>query len=267
MISLNGVEVEFKKFPNNETYFDTEKLKVKLANTIGMKYEEDGDLIKLMILKKHLDNTGVNVNQLNMYYVPYSRMDRAEGTMPFSLKYITEFINSLNFKVVKIVEPHSDVTPALLNNCQVSKSLDDMFKAVKLRINFDEENDYIYFPDVTAYKRYSHLHSKNQLIGLKKRNFETGKLTDLKIIGEVNQGAKVLMVDDLCSRGGTFVWGAEELKKLGAGSMFLLTAHCENTILDGNIFKTDLIKEVYTFDTIIDRKNESKRLILIKGEY
>ena len=37
----------------------------------------------------------------------------------FELKLVCDFINSCNFEKVKVFHPHSDVTPALLNNCEI----------------------------------------------------------------------------------------------------------------------------------------------------
>lgn len=266
MIIYNGTEVIFKKFPNNEVYFDTHELNHNSnENFVELKYKNDSDLIQLMILKKHLDGMNKKVS-LIMRYFPYSRMDREEisGGKPFTLKYIAEFINALKFLRVSIVEPHSTVTPALLNNCHQAELIAYRLDKVKKDIAFDDEKDFIYFPDVTAYKRYnSLLKSENYLIGLKERNFDTGKLTNLKIMGKMEKERKVLMLDDLCSAGGTFLWGAEKLKEMGANDMYLFVAHCEETILNGNIFKTDLIKKVFTTNSIIDKKHETERLIFV----
>ena len=46
---------------------------------------------------------------------------------------------------------------------------------------------------------------------------------------------------------------ASQLKKLGAKSVSLVVTHCENTIFDGDIFKTDLIDKVITSDSIVDK--------------
>ena len=46
---------------------------------------------------------------------------------------------------------------------------------------------------------------------------------------------------------------AEKLKELGAGNIDLIVTHCEKTILDGDIPKSDLINKVITTDSIISR--------------
>jgi ribose-phosphate pyrophosphokinase len=122
-------------------------------NTIKFQYETDADLIELMFVKKYIDtrNSGVD---LVITYMPYSRMDRVENESAFTLKYVAEFINELNFDHVTVIEPHSDVTPALFNNCESKFVSVEMFNKVIDEIGFNKECDYVYFPDATSHKRY-----------------------------------------------------------------------------------------------------------------
>lgn len=54
------------------------------------------------------------------------------------------------------------------------------------------------------------------------------------------------MIDDICSKGGTFYYGSKELNKYGCKDMYLYVSHCENTILDGELLKEDsLFKSIY----------------------
>ena len=49
---------------------------------------------------------------------------------------------------------------------------------------------------------------------------------------------------------------AEKLKEIGAKDIYLVVTHCEDTIFDGDILKTDLIKKVYTTDSILSKNCE-----------
>jgi len=258
MIKLNDVTVKFKSFPNKETFFDHNELSVcSNINKIDFKYEDDSDLIKLMFLKKYLDETNGFETYLKIYYLPYSRMDRSENGSPFTLKYVSEFINSLNFDSVEVVEAHSDVSLALLNKSKAIHVSLKLLPRVVEETGFDIDNDYIVFPDATAHKRYGSVSIKNQLTGIKSRNFETGKIESLTLAGEVKkEGFKAILIDDLCSYGGTFLLTAQKLKELGANEIFLLTTHCENSIFDGNVFTTRLIDKVFTTDSILTKQSE-----------
>ncbi|WP_342498216.1 ribose-phosphate pyrophosphokinase [Bacillus sp. FSL M8-0350] len=252
MILLNGKKVDFKTFPNGELLLKKEEVHPKLQNHISLKYENDSDLIKLLILKKYLKQDSA----LTIYYMPYSRMDRSEEGSPFTLKYISDFINELGFTSVEIVEPHSDVTPALINN---SHSNYINFKLIHKVINetkFNPENDYLFFPDAGAAKRYSKMKYPH-LVGYKERDFSTGEIKSLKLVGDMPERKfKAIIVDDLSSYGGTFIKSAMKLREAGASEVYLLVAHAENSIFEGDIFKTELINKVFTTDSLLTKQND-----------
>lgn len=258
MIKVNGREIEFGNFPNNETNMTRDSfkniLKQGLNNQVIFKYTEDADLIKLMFVKEYIDTSHVK-SDLTILYMPYSRMDRSENASPFTLKYISNFINRLKFENVYVVEPHSDVTCALLNNSYAKYINFDLIEKVKEEVDFDEDEDYIVFPDTGASKRYQDMFEKNILIGHKHRNFRTGIIESLEIIGNVTGGKKAIIVDDLSSKGGTFVYTAKELKKLGIEEVYLLVAHAENSIFKGEFRNNqqDVNEEYKTMFGFIDK--------------
>jgi ribose-phosphate pyrophosphokinase len=180
-------------------------------------------------------------------------MDRVEGNSVFTLKYITDFINSLNFKEVIVIEPHSDVTPALLNNCRSVFPSFDILNNVMKEVNFNKDKDYLFFPDQGAAKRYGKTKGFKQLVGFKERDFQTGKINKLQVIGDIQeQGFKVIIQDDLCSYGGTFLMSGNKLKELGASEIYLLVTHCENSIYQGELLKENSpIDKIFTTDSIL----------------
>jgi ribose-phosphate pyrophosphokinase len=266
VILLNGTIVEFEVFPNGETRIKESQIldNVLVRNVVTFKYESDGDLIKLLFTKKYLDEQGA-ISHLKIYYMPYSRMDRKEGNSAFTLKYVSDFINSLGFINVEIMEPHSDVAAALINHSYATYPTIEILDKVIKEIKFSKENDYIFFPDAGAQKRYSKVIGYRQLVGFKKRNFQTGQIEDLQVVGDIGNGAKVLIVDDLCSFGGTFMLSAEKLKELGAAEIYLLVGHCEHSIYKGKILETDLIQKVFTTNTILDKAEHEKIKIFYIG--
>lgn len=255
MIKLNGNIIIFETFPNGETRLITNNIQRSAYNEVSFKYESDSDLIKLMLLKSYLDDLKFNEVRLVIYYMPYSRMDRSENRSPFTLKYVSSFINNLNFHEVKVIEPHSDVTNALLNNVEPIYINFDLLPKVLEDVSFKEDTDYIFFPDAGAQKRYSKLKGFKNLVGHKNRDFKTGEIKQLDVIGEIpSKPFKVVIVDDLSSYGGTFMFSAEKLKELGASEIYLLVAHAENSIFEGKIFNTNLIDKVFTTDTILSKQ-------------
>lgn len=260
MIKLNGREVEFKTFPNGETHFDQTQLMLRVNEEIAsnqkllFKYENDSDLIKLMLLKNYLDAMLLDNVTMFVAYMPYSRMDRSERYSPFTLKYVANFINQLNFKSVVVIEPHSDVTTALLDR-SIAKYINfNLVEKVKEEVDFDEENDYIVFPDNGSAKRYSKMKAKNVIVGHKDRDFQTGEIKGLKLVGDLSaEGDKAIIVDDLSSYGGTFVHTAKALMDEGFEEIYLLVAHAENSIFKKELFK--YIDKVFTTNSILTEQD------------
>ena len=62
--------------------------------------------------------------------------------------------------------------------------------------------------------------------------------------------SKILIVDDICSRGGTFYHSAKALKAAGAKNIYLYISHCEETVLDGDLYKEKLVEKIFTFDPL-----------------
>ena len=249
MILFNDQPIKFKKFPNGETNFEKSEISSKIntqKTKITLKYESDANLFQLFLLKKALWFGA----DLHIPFFPYSRMDRKSDSHVFTLKSVCKFINWLEFDNVHIYEPHSDVTPALLNHCKIHSVTPELL----LKTDFDKENDFVYYPDAGAQKKYADLiKAKNEIFGIKKRDFTTGKLSNPIITSMDEPTGRIFIVDDLCSKGGTFIMAAEDLR-LGNPKITeinLVVAHSEESIFDGDIFKTDLIDHIYTTDSII----------------
>lgn len=261
MIYLNEKKVNVKKFPNGESLINSEDLKVnEETNIIKLKFESDEDITHLIFLKGHLDELNCECI-LEILYMPYSRMDRTEGKTVFTLKYLCKLINSMNFDKVYIYEPHSDVSVALLDRVSIINTSSNIAKKVLekfLKEEKCEEPVYLVYPDAGAEKRYSkQIEYDKVLSASKERDFKTGYIKKLEINGTVDsESFKAIIVDDLCSKGGTFILTAAKLKKMGASEIYLVVTHCEETIFKGDILKTDLIKKVYTTNSILSRKHE-----------
>ena len=116
----------------------------------------------------------------------------------------------------------------------------------------------LFYPDEGAMKRYSAMCDRSYVFGMKKRDWTTGEIKGLTVQGqtELIEGSTVLIVDDICSRGGTFYHSAKALKALGAGEIYLYISHCENSILEGEILTSGLIDRVFTTNSIFTKEHE-----------
>lgn len=252
MIKINGSVVNFETFPNDEVRLELDPILHvgnKMANVL-FKWENDSDFMKLLYLKKELDRYCHRVD-LVITYMPYSRMDRTEGKFAFTLKWVCDFINDLKFDSVIVIDAHSDVTCALLNNSENYIIVKYLFDSIKFG---HAEKIIIYFPDGGAYKKYEKYFNQNYdiVFGNKIRDFKTGKITKLDIVGDIPENSHVVMVDDLCSFGGTFVMSADKImENYKPRQIDLVVGHCEKSIIHGKIFSHSHITNVYTTDSII----------------
>lgn len=264
MITVDGKKLEVTQFPNGESkiIFDNFLRECGCHVDIMMKYEDDRDLIHLMYLKRHIDEFYDIRCNLIIPYMPYSRMDRVEqgSDFIFTLKYISSFINSLNFYTVQIGEPHSDVCIALLNNVTRIDNISARLAESQLRYHNRllkglNKSVYLVYPDAGASKRYYKQIKYDKILTCsKERDFNTGHIKKLSIEGELpSEPFKAIIVDDLCSKGGTFMLTAEKLREIGATEIILVVAHCEKSILEGSIPNSDLIDRVITTDSIISK--------------
>ena len=259
MIKIGGIKVKQGRFPDNTLLakFDPNAEDFEYdrgAIVIEWLYEGDHELFTLICLKRHLERHFSNPEiVLDMPYIPHARMDRVKNDEDiFTLKYFCEVINSLNFKIVWVRDAHSYVSLALLNNVEDPGVKNYVNKAAEL-----SKAEALFFPDEGATKRYSSLTDKPYAFGSKARDWETGQIIGYDIIFSDNiEGKDVLIVDDICSRGGTFLHSAKALKEAGARNIYLYVTHCENTILEGELLTSGLIEKVYTTNSIFTKEHE-----------
>jgi ribose-phosphate pyrophosphokinase len=250
MVSINGTTIGNDCFPNNERVLNSVNFNTKNYD-IEFKYQTDIDISILIMAKKYLDDKFNNPKvTLIMKYVPYSRMDRnIEGYM-FSLKYFCQLINDLKFDRVLILDPHSNVTTALLDRCTEIKMQDNVYKILS-----SVAIDYVFYPDNGAMKRYSEILKTQRpyFYGNKKRNLQTGEIISYELVDCPDiQNKDILIIDDLCAKGFTFYNSAQKLKECGANEIFLYVSHCENSIYNGKLLKSGLITRIFTTDSILN---------------
>ena len=263
MIRVQGKEVIINHFPDGTLHIELDDFYPGFSMdevSIMWNYEKEEELSALIYVTYHLREAGYTHIELLMPYLPNARMDRhVRANEVFTLKYFASVINSLNFASVEILDPHSYVGEALFNNLIVVQPR--VF--IDMTINKITDNNLcVFFPDNGAYKRYSDMVKgikvKDVFYGLKNRDWDSGEILGLDVIGDKEKlkGKNVLIIDDICSRGGTFYHSAKKLKELGADKIYLYVSHCENTILEGDLLNGDLIEKVFTTNSIFTKEHE-----------
>lgn len=130
MIRIQGIKHEFIKFPVGEPHV---KLDLRVGQipeaVVTFKFERSEEIVELLLICDALKRADKLLYRLEMDYVPFGRQDRVavEGEA-FSLKVFCDLINGLGFEKVSILDPHSDVTTALINNVEVMPQEDIFLK-------------------------------------------------------------------------------------------------------------------------------------------
>lgn len=265
MILVNGTPINFTQFPDGTTSFRFDPNSENwydMSTAIYWKYDGDHECILLWYLVNHVRSViGQDTYiHLVMPYIPNARMDRVKAADEvFTLKWFAAFINALHLDEVTVFDPHSNVAPALINNIRVVQPDKDIKQAISA---IDDDNLLLCYPDEGAAKRYSELMEAEYIFGIKHRDWRTGKIERLELTTpEKVVDRTVLIVDDICSRGGTFTHTARALKEAGANDIYLYVSHCENTIADGLVLTDGLIRHVFTTDSIYRGEHENITVI------
>ena len=259
MIKVNGIEIKQDKFPDetllmkfNPAAEEYENIGNNSPILVEWLYENDGELFALICVKGQIDRYFHSRSiVLEMPYIPHARMDRVKNYDDvFTLKYFCNTINSLNFNRVVVRDAHSNVSLALLDNVVEEDIYNYVHKAIVA-----SKAEALYFPDEGAMKRYKNIADEKKMpysFGIKDRDWATGELKGTIVMNkEAIVGKDVLIIDDICSKGGTFFYAAKALKAAGAKSVSLYVTHCEKTIILGEMASTDdLVDHVYTTKSI-----------------
>lgn len=255
MILLDDKPICPSSFPDGTLALRVDVTDKNKKKVIVWNYESDAEMVVLYYVVKHLKDADFSLD-LYMPYIPNARMDRVKNNDEiFTLKYFAEFINSLGFECVYVRDPHSNVSCALINNLKVDNGFKYIMSALS---DINDKEIAMYYPDEGAMKRYSEMITdKPYAFGIKKRDWRSGEIQGIALMNEdIISGKNVLIVDDICSKGGTFYHSAKALKAAGAKDIYLYVTHCENTIFKGELIQSDLIKHIYTTRSIFTLADE-----------
>jgi ribose-phosphate pyrophosphokinase len=271
-IYVNDKHVVFGAYPNGEAVVP--KLDVKPPFTVRLHWENDDDLVRLLLVRGLLGQMWLEANKpghfprLFIDYMPYSRMDRSENGSCFSLQHVTRFIRELNWQTIDVVEPHSDATLALLgDDAHVQNITTKLLPKIMADVGFEKSDDFLVLPDNGAYQRYweqaaNVIGDCHTVVMGKKRDFDTGEIQGLEVDYQMIRGwragsargmvdRKALIFDDLSSRGGTFVAAASVLREqLDFAEVYLLVTHMETVGYTGSLGNSDLITRVFCTDSM-----------------
>lgn len=179
------------------------------------------DLELIVCTTKSLNNLGYKNINLLVPYIIGGRSDRKfeEGSTNYIKDVLAPVINSLNFVEVTTLDPHSDVTEACINNLN-KLNYHPLRSLIPYLQSFNNEiNDIVLIsPDSGASKKVTKLAKDYKLdcdiMYCSKYRNEKGELTDNFIPWDDKYRGKILIiVDDICDGGRTFLNLADDIRK------------------------------------------------------
>ena len=193
------------------------------------------DLELIICAKKVLDSLGVSQVVLHVPYFLGARSDRRfeEGTVHYLKEVICPIINSLKFDAVVVLDPHSDVLEACLDNMV---KIDNHLIVKSALTAIDNKNDArdricLVSPDAGAYKKIFDVAKKfeiNKVItATKVRDLKTGKILHTEVpTPDMHNDIKYVIVDDICDGGRTFTEIAKAIKAVRpTAKIYLVVTH------------------------------------------
>lgn len=222
-------DVEIIKFPGGEPHVKV-KDNSRAIPIVDCRFQNNDDLITAFAVTDALRRKGHKEIELFIPYFPGARQDRVKSYSGEALtcKVYADLINSQNYSKVIIVDPHSDVTPALINNCRVVTQR-DIFCGFKNHLLYEYYG--LIAPDAGARKKTEDAadpyHLNRVYYASKKRDMATGKLSGFSCEAlpssyefSIKKGEETrelqtqyVILDDICDGGGTFIGLAEEIRK------------------------------------------------------
>jgi ribose-phosphate pyrophosphokinase len=220
----------------------------EFSDSLEFRINSYSDLWTLRQIKDVCDYNNQEVN-LHIACLLDAQADRRFNSDESSgLKLVCEFINSMKFKSVSVFHPHNpEVVEALLHNITI---IDNSLFINKVLNKIDFTNTTLFSTDAGGFKPLMKLADKLQWEGevygaSKSRKYVDGKS---KLIQEIDRqdfgGKDILIIDDLCVYGGTFVGLAKMLKERNCGKLYLAVSHL--TVVNPSPLLFMLFDKVFT---------------------
>jgi ribose-phosphate pyrophosphokinase len=218
-----GNGLKFMTFPGGEPHVKVgihDHLVTDAGVSVDARLTSFTDMGYLLVLADYLNRNGFKLATLFMPYFPGGRQDRGA---PLTVKIYSDMVLSMGFDNVKVLDPHSYVTTAMLGASTVTLTPSVLAK---------QHYDRIVCPDAGAQHRSEGLSRRMGVPGelvqcLKHRDPTTGELSGFKVTSDASaEHARFLLADDICDGGGTFLGVRDRLlEKFPNASVDLFVTH------------------------------------------
>lgn len=230
-------------------------------------YEKEAELIHLAQLKDLLNWHGCNP-ELVIEYLPYARQDKpVSNENTFALTSFCKIINGMNWRRITIGDPHSFIPQYLLTAPLIFKyPVNEVMSVAR-----NNKIDFVIYPDEGARLRYSKIYEFLNLphcSASKNRDAGTGVIYAITLpqLKMSLADKRILMIDDICDGGATFIQIAKILLTHRPKEISLFVTH--------GIFSKGVkvlheagIKNVFTANGKAEETREQQTVYIERGVY
>lgn len=260
-IPRSNFEIEYKinKFPDGQQSIEIKDFpgpKYDAIIEIRSRLNSFQDLELIICATQALKSMGCKHISLFIPYILGGRSDRqfVRGGVNYLKQVICPIINSQGYSSVSVLDPHSDVIEACINNFIKYNNISLVNFALE-ELNGRSAQTAIVSPDAGAMKKIydvaKEFNITNVTTASKVRDISTGNIvrTELPTM-DLTDIEHILIIDDICDGGRTFIELAKEIKKQTDKPIYLIVTHgifsagFENLSQDiEGIFSTNSIKD------------------------
>ncbi|MBL1209023.1 ribose-phosphate diphosphokinase [Geminocystis sp. GBBB08] len=264
-ILVNNSPIKTFNFPAGECHVSLSPEIITAKTVITAILNNANDIMALLLTVDAIRRILPTVSlELIIPYFPYARQDRVcnQGEA-LSVKVMADLINNLKCDRIVIVDPHSDVTPALLNNTHIITQADILSQSC-LKDELLKDNWALIAPDAGGEKKTQEVAKRLGLpdvfCATKIRDTKTGKILSTTFHHDV-KGRKVLIVDDICDGGKTFIELSKLLQQKGAIKICLYITH--GIFSKGLDLLRPYFNHIYSHHTMLSPQEQDRNFLTI----
>lgn len=169
-----------------------------------------------------------DITKIYIPYLPDARADRIfEPGNCLPIRVLANRLAHLGIKEIECADPHSNEVVKMIESNGIKVNVISQKECFKNTV-FDEF-DYVVAPDKGSTEKAKEIglyYGVPVIQAEKVRDISTGRIKEVSLKTEFNlEDKRVIIVDDICDGGGTFIPLGEKLKSLGCSSVELYVTH------------------------------------------
>lgn len=224
---------DYINFPDMQLHlkFNLSGMLVKPNGVVSCRIRDMDDIGRLYLLKNLFDQNNICLWKLNIFWLMGARWDRPinEKQESFDLKVFADFINGIGAKTVEILDPHSYASLAAIDNARAMEYQRNLYERFP-----ENKNKLLVIPDAGAQKKgFDFLMWQQKTEHLQCLKSRKGEQVNIDLYspninlnhGSLIEGKDLIIVDDICDGGATFIAIAKKLAPYKPKSLSLMVTH------------------------------------------